>query len=171
MWQRKNRNSKKVSGPVETELLKGKASAYCALSEHCLSEVGEKLLSWGATDAQKSEILDWLVDENYLSEERYCSAFVADKIRFQGWGKEKIRAALVVKRLPSAMVTEALAAFPEEEYMEKLQALALRKARELEGEEPRQLKAKLLRFLASRGFSFADISKALDGLRPDDPDL
>lgn len=160
-----------MSGPVDTELLKGKASAYCALTEHCLSEVGEKLLAWGASDAQKQEILDWLVDENYISEERYCAAFVADKIRFQGWGKDKIRAALAVKRLPSQLVQEALSAFPEEEYLERLKSLALRKARDLEGEEPRQYKSKLLRFLASRGFSFADISKALDGLRPDDPDL
>lgn len=161
MWQRKNNRSKAVGAPVETEMLKAKASAYCALTEHCLSEVGEKLFSWGASAEQKEQILDWLQDENYISEERYCRAFVADKIRFQGWGRQKISMALAQKRLPQALVREALEAFPEEEYLAKLAELVEKKSRQLAGEEPMQFKSKMLRFLTSRGFSFADISKVL----------
>lgn len=169
MWQRKNNRSKTLNTPVDVELLKSKASAYCALSEHCLSEVGDKLISWGASAEQKELVLDWLQDENYISEERYCRAFVADKIRFQGWGKQKISLALAQKRLPKSLVREALDAFPEEEYLAKLADLAEKKSRQLAAEEPRQAQNKLLRFLASRGFSFSDISRVLSDLpAPDD---
>lgn len=164
MWQRKNNNGKLVTGPIDDELLRAKASAYCALTEHCLSEVGEKLVAWGASAAQKEAILDWLQDEDYVSEPRYCAAFVADKIRFQGWGKQKIRAALSQKRLPGDLVSEALEAFPEEEYLTALRTVYRQKARQLEGEEPQQFKLKMLRFLASRGFSFGDISRVLSDL-------
>ena len=80
--------------------LLNKAAAYCAAAEHCRSEVQTKLLQWGASANQTSDILDQLEDQGFLSETRYCSAFVNDKIRFQGWGKEKIRMALKQKRLP-----------------------------------------------------------------------
>lgn len=170
---------------MDVELLRSKASAYCALSEHCLSEVADKLLSWGASSEQKEQILDWLQDENYISEERYCRAFVADKIRFQGWGKQKISMALAQKRLPKPLVREALDAFPEDEYLAKLSELAARKSRQLASANPQpltsddpqpltaaeqqQFNAKLLRFLASRGFSFSDICKVLsDFPAPDD---
>ena len=82
--------------------LLNKAAAYCAAAEHCRSEVQTKLLQWGASAGQAGDILDQLEDQGFISESRYCAAFVNDKIRFQGWGKEKIRMALKQKRLPNS---------------------------------------------------------------------
>lgn len=194
MWQRKSRNSKAVT-PPEPELLRSKASAYCALTEHCTSEVRTKLAQWGASPSLADEIIDWLIDEDFISEARYCRAFVADKIRFQGWGKSKIRLALREKRLPADLISAALDAFPTSEYLARLQSLYLQKARSLQHstsfdssflhssstflppEEAESTPAsralfqqKLLRFLASRGFSYSDISAALSSLPAEDSD-
>lgn len=167
MWQRKNYSGRKLTAPVDTALLQSKAAGYCALSEHCPSELTEKLLAWGADSSQAEEIVDWLIDENFISEERYCHAFVGDKIRFQGWGKDKIRMALSQKRLPQPLIREALDDFPEEEYLEKLRHVFEQKARSLSEDDPHVWKAKMLRFLASRGFSFSDISKVLSDISED----
>ena len=142
--------------------LLNKAAAYCAAAEHCRSEVQTKLLQWGASANQTSDILDQLEDQGFLSETRYCSAFVNDKIRFQGWGKEKIRMALKQKRLPVSLIEEAINAFPQDEYEERLQAIIACKAATLSDTDSYLRKAKLARFLASPGFSYSDISSALD---------
>ena len=142
--------------------LLNKAAAYCAAAEHCRSEVQTKLQQWGASASQADDILDQLEDQGFISETRYCAAFVNDKIRFQGWGKDKIRMALKQKRLSASLIEEALDAFPEEEYQERLQAIIARKAATLSESDPNIRQAKLARFLASRGFSYSDISSALD---------
>ena len=142
--------------------LLNKAAAYCAAAEHCRSEVQTKLLQWGASAGQAGDILDQLEDQGFISESRYCTAFVNDKIRFQGWGKEKIRMALKQKRLPVSLIEEAINAFPQDEYEERLQAIIACKAATLSDTDPYLRKAKLARFLASRGFSDSDISSALD---------
>lgn len=145
---------------VDPDLLQSKAAAYCATAEHCRSEVLTKLAQWGANSALAEEIADWLEEENYISESRYAEAFVADKIRFQGWGKKKIRMALAYKQVDDDAIDDALDAFPEEEYMERLQEIILEKTRLLGSEDTQQFQSKMFRFLASRGFSFSEIKKA-----------
>ena len=142
--------------------LLNKAAAYCADAEHCRSEVQTKLLQWGASAGQAGDILDQLEDQGFISESRYCAAFVNDKIRFQGWGKEKIRMALKQKRLPVSLIEEAINAFPQDEYEERLQAIIACKAATVSDTDSYLRKAKLARFLASRGFSYSDISSVLD---------
>ena len=142
--------------------LLNKAAAYCAAAEHCRSEVQTKLLQWGASAGQADDILDQLEDQGFISESRYCAAFVNDKIRFQGWGKEKIRMALKQKRLPVSLIEEAINAFPQDEYEERLQAIIACKAATLSDTDSYLRKAKLARFLASRGLYYSDISFALD---------
>jgi len=160
MWKRQNSDRPSLT----PEQLLQRAAAYCAQSEHCPQEVREKLRTWGASAEVQEQIVDRLIDDDFISEERYCRAFTGDKIRYQGWGKEKVRQALALKRLPSELVREALDAFPEEEYTELLQRLIQRKDRELEGEEPRQYATKMLRFLMNRGFSYSDIRQHLNNI-------
>ncbi len=140
-----------------------KAAAYCSLAEHCESEVRLKLTAWGMPEEQLQDtIIDYLYQENYLSEERYCKAFVHDKVLYQGWGRVKIKAALQAKRLPAKQIDAALATIEEEPYLQILADLLRKKKRSLQGEEPEMLRMKLLRFAASRGFLYNEIDKALD---------
>lgn len=157
MWQRKD--SKRE--PMTAEQLYTKAAAYCSVAEHCPTEVREKLRTWGADTDQLDDIIDHLTDENFINEDRYCRAFVNDKIRFQSWGKEKIRMALAAKHLPSGAITEAIDAFPEEDYRAILEAVIAKKAQQLKDEEEEAFQGKMLRFLLGRGFSYSDIQSAL----------
>lgn len=45
-----------------------------------------------------NRIIDRLVVEKFIDEERYCRAFVNDKFRFAKWGKMKITQALYMKK-------------------------------------------------------------------------
>ncbi|MDO4190152.1 MAG: regulatory protein RecX [Bacteroidales bacterium] len=139
-----------------------KAANYCAKSEHCASEVRAKLQNWqGDEEVDVEAIVDQLYAEHFLSDERYCVAFVRDKFRFNHWGKAKIRAMLLAKRLDSTAIETALdEEIDEEEYLEMLSRLINEKLRTLKADDP-QLLPKLYRFVAGRGFDYDSFKKAV----------
>ena len=153
MWQRQNTDRP----PLSSEALLAKAEAYCSRAEHCPQEVRDKLYAWGADSRQVEEILAGLTDNGFVSEERYCRAFAHDKLLFQGWGREKIRAALSARRLPQQVVDETLDGLDEEDYHATLERLRNRKLAELSNEDEDTRREKTVRFLLSRGFSYREI--------------
>ena len=143
MWKRANSDG----GALTTVQLLQKAETYCSKAEHCRLEVRDKLFAWGA--------------DNEKAEERYCRAYLHDKVLFQGWGKEKVRMMLSAKRLPSALINEALLTFPEQDYMAVLQRVAQQKQRTLSGEEDERVRdGKLTQYLLTRGFTYSEIKSS-----------
>lgn len=142
--------------PISPAEALNKAAAYCTLCERCISEVSKKLTTWGVPPAEQQRIIDRLQDEGFINEERYCRAFVNDKLRFNRWGRVKIRAALYEKRLPREYIAHAIEDIDEEEYMQTLHDLVATKQRELKNEDF-ATKQKIIRFAASRGFEPAKI--------------
>ena len=100
--------------------LRHKAEAYCAGAEHCSYEVSSKLQQWGANAEAIASIIAHLKSQRYIDDERYCRAFAHDKLLYQGWGRMKIRAQLLIKHLPSAFIEQALAEMDEQTYQEVL---------------------------------------------------
>ena len=142
--------------PISPAEALNKAAAYCTLCERCISEVSRKLTTWGVSPAEQQRIIDRLQDEGFINEERYCRAFVNDKLRFNRWGRVKIRAALYEKQLPREYIAQAIEEIDEEEYMQTLHDLVATKQRELKNEDFAS-KQKIIRFAASRGFEPAKI--------------
>lgn len=89
----------------------------------------------GVPPAEQQRIIDRLQDEGFINEERYCRAFVNDKLRFNRWGRVKIRAALYEKQLPREYIAQAIEEIDEEEYMQTLHDLVATKQRELKNED------------------------------------
>lgn len=130
-----------------------KAARYCALAEHCEAEVREKLYQWACPSAWMDAVIDYLYDNNYLNDERYCMAFVHDKVAYQAWGRQKIRAALSARKLPRFLIDKALKNIDEIEYNKQLRHLIdKKKGTEFE---------KLVRFLMQRGFTYEEITSTL----------
>ena len=138
-----------------------KAAAYCTLCERCINEVSTKLTAWGMQASEQAKIIERLVEENFINEERYCRAFVNDKLRFNRWGRIKITAALREKRIDKELINEAIAEIDEELYMQVLQELIAIKQKELKGCDY-ATKHKIVRFAASRGFEPAKIFKIIN---------
>ncbi len=138
-----------------------KASAYCAMSEHCAAEVREKLRLWGATTADADRIVAYLSAEKYLDELRYCEAFVRDKFRFNRWGRIKIGVMLRAKNLPDDCIAQALAQIADDEYQQTLSDLIRAKERTLKFRDDYDRRSKLMRFAQSRGFELDAIVQCL----------
>ena len=139
-----------------------KAAAYCTLCERCISEVSAKLAAWGVPHGEQHEIIERLQQEEFIDEARYCRAFVNDKVRFNRWGRIKIRAALSEQRLPRELVKEAIDNINEEEYMSALAEVIAAKRRELKGKDDYAAQQKIMRYAAGRGYEPSLIMKAIN---------
>lgn len=143
-----------------TDELKHKAEAYCATAERCASEVTIKLQQWGATEQQIDNIVAHLKAQRYIDDERYCRAFAHDKVLYQGWGRIKIRAALLTKRLPTYHIQTALDSIDEIEYFDTLRRVIATKKRAIKSSDP-MAREKLIRFCLQRGFTYDEIEQLI----------
>lgn len=129
-----------------------KAAAYCTLCERCISEVSAKLTTWGVPLYEQEKIIARLTNEKFIDEERYCRAFVNDKVKFNRWGRIKITAALREKHLSQEYIKEALENIDEDTYLQALQETIDIKRRELKGKDDFATQQKIIRHAASRGY-------------------
>ncbi len=143
-----------------------RAAALCSSAEHCTADIREKLARWGVTEADSCTIIDRLVQERFIDEQRYAVAFVKDKFRFSGWGRIKMRYALQQKRIDGSDIDHALATLDEEQYNDRLLELLQAKSRSIRDDDPEARRAKLFRFATSRGFESALIFNALKQVVP-----
>jgi regulatory protein len=63
---------------------------YCAYQERCYKEVEEKLYSYAVTVSEKEAILTYLIEQNFINEERFAQSFVRGKHNYKLWGKNRI---------------------------------------------------------------------------------
>lgn len=132
---------------------KAKLEAYCAYQERCQLEVSQKLISWGFYGEQHDQLIADLISNRFVDEQRFAEAFVSGKFRIKKWGRIKIRQHLKQKHISEYSIKKGFAEIDLEDYYTTLKYLAERKLAELNKEkDPWQKKAKVVRFLASRGF-------------------
>ncbi len=138
------------------------AMNLCSQQERCRSDVAEKLASHDLSGAEIDAILSSLVNEDFINESRYAGSFTRDKLRFNKWGKVKIRYMLQHKKLPESIIAEALDAVDEEVYRNVLREELLKKRRTIKGSNAAELRGKLFRFARQRGFESGLIYAVID---------
>ena len=139
-----------------------KAEQYCVQGEQCRSAVFDKLKAWGADEELAQKVTDYLEEEGFIDERRYCRLYCESKLRLQKWGRVKIAYNLRMKRIGNELIEEALRELDEEQYFDTLRQLAENKRRSLHESDPRKLNAKLVSFLASHGFTMNEILECLN---------
>jgi regulatory protein len=138
---------------------KSKLEALCAYQERCQFELDQKLISWGFNEEDRNALLADLISNRYLDEERFALAFVSGKFRIKKWGRIKIRAHMKQKRISDHSIKKGLAQIDPDEYWNTLVDQARKKVSELKKPEHKwQKKARIIRYLQSRGFEM-DLSQ------------
>lgn len=135
----------------------------CSRREYCRSDMMKKAVA--ALDGNQSEaarIVDILVEERYVDDLRYASAFARDKSSISGWGSVKISHMLSAKGISRDIIKEALEEIDEEKASSRLDKLLQSKARSLK-DDP-QAKLKLLRFALGRGYGYDEVKNIVDEL-------
>lgn len=137
-------------------------AAVCAQAEHCEQEMRDKLKRWEIDNAAQDRIIDRLVKERYIDNERYARAFVKDKIRYNKWGRRKVQQALWMKRIDDDIQQRVLDEIDDKEYLDILKPMLKQKRKSIKAGSDYELNQKLVRFALSRGFDFGIIRQCLD---------
>ena len=137
-------------------------SGLCAQAEHCQHEMLEKMKRWGLSEEAQTRVMAKLTEERYVDDERYARAFVHDKVRYNKWGRRKVEQALWMKHIDEDIRKRVLDEVDDSEYLKVLRPLLQQKRRTLTAQSDYELNQKLLRFAASRGFTFDIIRQCID---------
>lgn len=137
-------------------------SALCAQGEHCQWEMTEKLRKWEIDDEAQARIMERLVKDRYVDDERFARAFVLDKIRYNKWGRRKVEQALYQKHIADDIRRRTLDDVGDEEYLKVLQPLLKQKRRSTKAASDYEMNQKLIRFALGRGFTFDIIRQCMD---------
>ena len=134
-----------------------RAAFLCSRSEHCISEVVEKLKLWGLQEEDVGPVIEKLTKEKYIDDERFARAYVKDKFRFNHWGKQKIAFMLRAKNISAEIQELAFEEIQEEKYSEDLQKLLSDKEKSIKAKDKYDKRNKLMRFALGRGFESGEI--------------
>ena len=137
-------------------------TALCAQAEHCSYEMEEKLRKWGISEEAQARIMAYLTAERYIDDERYCRAYVKDKIRYGKWGRRKVEQGLYLKHIDRDTVKTVLDEVDDEEYLQVLRPLVKAKWRTTKAKSDYERSAKVIKYALSKGFTFDIIRQCID---------
>jgi len=123
----------------------------CSKTEKAEQDIYKKLKDWGLEE-KAEKIVSELKTEKYLDNERFARAFAVDKIRFNKWGKYKIKILLRSKEISDTVITEVLSLIDNDEYREIIFSELLKKKKNLKEKDPYKLKSKIYSFGMQRGY-------------------
>lgn len=139
-----------------------KAMRYCSYQERCLLDMEKRFVAWHVKKQDWDKIIDCLIDDNFLNETRYIEAYIRGKFNIKKWGKHKIVAGLMQKRISGIKVTMALnSEIEEEDYLNTIRTLIDKKAFLLEEPDSLKLRDKLYRYMLSKGYESDLVVKEL----------
>ncbi len=139
-----------------------KASGICARQEKCISDIEKKLYDWGVTPEIREQVIDQLIKEKFIDEERYTRFYIKDKFVFNRWGKIKIKWQLKAKNIYGKNVDEELSNINDQEYRDTLIQLLTNKRKSIKDPDKFKIKSSLVRFASSRGFEPDLIYQTID---------
>lgn len=129
--------------------------AWCAKCERAESQVAKKLKQWEVAAADAEQIIQCLIDDNFLNEERFIRAFIRDKFEFNKWGRSKIKFEIQQVTKQKALVAQVLEQYLTDDlYKNTLKRIARYKYTQLARKETDSyaIKRKMAQYLMSKGF-------------------
>ena len=132
----------------------------CSKSERCIKDIRGKLKEWNF-DGNQDEIIQNLLSDDFINEQRYASAVVNDKIKFSKWGKAKVTYFLKEKGISNDIIMEALQNIIDADYEEIVTKELEKKNKSLKVTDSYQKKQKLLSFAYQRGYDIELTNKII----------
>jgi len=142
----------------------GKLSALCAVAEYCCHDMEKKMRNWELPEGAGERIVQKLVAEKYIDENRYAHAFVREKFRYNHWGRVKIQHELRLRHISQRNIDDALEEIPSEDNLQTLRDLINKKRPSVKGQSEYEIRGKLIRFAIGKGFAMDDVIKVVGDL-------
>ena len=134
--------------------IKQKMSHYCAYQDRCHAEVETKMREFALIPEAKDELLLYLMQENYLNEERFTRSYIRGKFYMKGWGKNKIKIHLKQKQIGEKLINNCWDEIEDADYHKELKKQYERYFQKLNGFKDYQKKSKTIQYMLGRGFEY-----------------
>ena len=154
---------KKPAQPLTPDQVLDKMAKYCAYQERCVKDVREKLKTFDLPDEEKAKILDYLLDNRFVNDERFAMSFVRGKVNQSGWGMNKIRFHLIQKGIDKDIIDEALRQTDNEVYQQRLIDILKAKSKTVKAVNDFEKKRKLAAYALQKGFESNLVWEVLKG--------
>ena len=144
---------------MESDLALKKILHYCDYQDRCKKEIFTKLNSFELDADDKAFIFDFLNDEGYINDERYCRSYVKSKLNLKKWGINKIKLSLIAKGIDRDIIDSVVSEIDEDSYKEEL--VKLLENKKINESDPYKRKAKLIRYAVGKGYSLSMVMEVL----------
>tara|TARA_B100001758_G_scaffold217676_1_gene204629 strand:+ start:3233 stop:3706 length:474 start_codon:yes stop_codon:yes gene_type:complete len=142
-------NSKRV---YDIKIASDRLKNYCAIQDRCQLEVIQKMKDWGILKTTQEHLLEILIQEKYVNEERYAKSFCRGKFKIKKWGKRKIINELKKKQISENCILTGLKEINEIQYMKELERLYQKKKNNLQEKNHFIKKKKIATYLINKGY-------------------
>ena len=143
---------KQPAKPLTPDQVLDKMAKYCAYQERCVKDVRDKLKTFDIPVEEKTKILDYLLDNRFVNDERFAKSFVRGKINQSGWGVNKIRFHLIQKGIDKDIIDEAIGQTDNEVYRQRLIDILKTKSKTIKANSDFEKKRKLAAYAMQKGF-------------------
>jgi regulatory protein len=103
---------------------RNKLEYYCAYQDRCHQEVYQKMFSFSLNTYEKEELMVYLIENNFLNEERFAQSFTRGKHNYKKWGKVRIVNEMKFRNISSTIIKIALNEINDSLYLETFEELA-----------------------------------------------
>lgn len=143
----------KKSNSFTFDEIKEKLANFCVYQDRCHWDVEKKMREYDLIPEAKDEIFIYLIQNNFLNEERFVKSFVRGRFNQKKWGRNKIKMALKQRQIPEQLIRIGFKEIDEDEYLKVLKELFVKKQEELKSETNSfKKKLKLRNYLLQKGF-------------------
>jgi regulatory protein len=146
------KSSKQEAVLLDKKQALAKAESFCVYQERSQKEVRYKLVEWGMRGDELEEIITDLIINNFLNEERFAKSYASGKFNIKHWGRVKIKQGLKLKGVPDKILQKAIYSIDEDDYLQTIEKLAVKKAESLGENDAFKRKNKLMSYLQAKGF-------------------
>jgi len=148
-----------------------KAQNLCAYQEKCEADIRQKLYAWKTNPKDIDNIIEQLINDQFIDDQRFAISFAKEKFRFNRWGKIKIEYALKQKRIGIEFISKAIQGISENDYDSVLLNELNKKYLLLKESDEYTIKSKLIRYALSKGYEngkvFDMVSKVIENNKKD----
>ena len=131
-----------------------KLERYCAYQERCSHDVMQKMAEWKIPPAIREKTMKHLLQNGFINDARYAGLFAGGKFRHNKWGRIRIRYELKIRNMPGQIIQESMSVIHEEEYLQTLRELIIKKHTEIKTGKNLNIREKIINFVTGKGFEF-----------------
>lgn len=147
---------------LDLSQIKKKLADYCVYQDRSHYEVEQKLKELRTlNESERGEILIWLIQNNFLNEERFSKSYARGKFYQKKWGKIKIKQGLKQKRIPTNLIDKGIEEINEDDYKSTLMELTEKKWNIIRESEVYLKKKKIYNYLLQKGYEYNLINEIL----------